>query len=228
MRKLVLNLFSHRTIALLRWDVYFMKVRFLNFIFSRQNKLNKLLALPSEKKFLNLGSGPRGIVSNSWINIDGFLDTNVHYCCDFNKRLPFNDNTFDGIFCEHVVEHFDYKNGRSLLKECLRILKPGGVIRIIVPDGEKFIKAYFDNPEFIVKYKHAESGFQMEAVNAWFYQRYEHQCIYDGPYLCDQLIKTGFSKASKTSYRNSTYSTPDLILDDPKYDWESLYVEAVK
>lgn len=228
MRKLALNLFSHRTLALLRWDFYFIKLRLVNALLGKKAKLKKVLEQSSEKKFLNLGSGPRGIVDSSWVNIDGFMDKNVHYCCDFNKPLPFADNTFDGIFCEHVLEHFDYNNGRKLLQECLRILKKGGAIRIVVPDGEKFMKAYFEQPDFIVKYKHCETGFAMEAVNAWFYQRYEHQCIYDGPFLCDQLLKSGFSEAKKADYRQTKLMLPDIVLDDSKYSWESLYVEAVK
>jgi predicted SAM-dependent methyltransferase len=205
-----------------------MKIRLQNAIFFKKAGLQKLINKPTDKKFLNLGSGPRGIKSDSWINIDGFKDQNVQYLCDFNKPMPFPDNTFDGIFCEHVLEHFDYSNGRKLLQECLRILKKGGVVRIVVPDGEKFMKAYFEDPSFIIKYKHAASGFAMEAINEWFYQRYEHQCIYDGAYLSDQLKKSGFSEAGKASYKQSLYGPAELLLDDEKYSWESLYVEGKK
>jgi predicted SAM-dependent methyltransferase len=228
MRRVLLGLFSHRTLALLRWDIYFMKVRINNFLFSKRSDLKKRLSLQSERKYLNLGSGPRGIDSAEWINIDGFPDTNVHYLCDFNKRLPFGDNSFDGIFCEHVLEHFDYDNGSKLMRECLRLLKPGGTVRIIVPDGNKFLKAYFDDPEFVIKYKGVQTGHAMEAVNIWFYQRYEHQCIYDAPYLISMLENAGYSKAAKASFGLSALGPKDIVIDDEKYAWESLYVEAVK
>lgn len=190
--------------------------------------MQKLLKRPSEKKYLNLGSGPRGIDDNKWINIDGFKDKNVHHCCDFSRGLPFSAGTFDGIFCEHVLEHFDFGNGKLLMKECLRVLKPGGVIRIVVPDGNKILRAYFDNAEFIINYKQCENKFPMEAVNKWFYQRYEHQCIYDADYLTDMLRKAGFTSAVQKEFRSASTGNYDLLLDDEKYSWESLYAEAVK
>jgi predicted SAM-dependent methyltransferase len=228
MRKLFLFLLSHRTLALLRWDLHFLRVRLNNFLFNKEARLKKIVEKKPGLKYLNLGSGPRGLMDASWVNIDGYKDTNVHFLCDFNRRLPFASETFDGIFCEHVLEHFDYQGGRKLLVECLRILKKGGVIRVIVPDGEKFIKAYFDDPGQILKYKECSTEFPIEAVNAWFYQRYEHQCIYDAAYLIDQLKKAGFANAVKSSYKNSSLGAVAIALDDPKYAWESLYVDAVK
>lgn len=228
MRNILLFFFTHRTLALLRWDIYFVNIRVANFLFRREKKLLRLLKKHSRKKYLNLGSGPRGIDNDTWINIDGFKDRNVHYLCDISRGLPFYEKTFDGIFCEHVLEHFDYDHGKKLMEDCCRILKPGGVLRIIVPDGHKILKSYFDEPSFISKYKQCDSIYPMEAVNKWFYQRYEHQCIYDGPYLIDMLLKAGFSEATKISYLQTTLHEKELVIDDEKYNWESLYVEAVK
>ena len=110
----------------------------------------------------------------------------------------------------------------------LVVLKKGGALRIIIPDGEKFLKAYFDEPEFIVKYKECKTGSPMEGVNSWFYQRYEHQQIYDAGYLIDLLKKLEYSVAVKSSFKKSELGAGAIILDDPKYSWESLYVEAIK
>ena len=107
-------------------------------------------------------------------------------------------------------------------------MKKDGVLRIVVPDGNKILTAYFKEPERIVKYKQAETGFPMEAVNTWFYQRYEHQCIYDSAYLMDSLLKAGFTRAKHTSFNNTMAGANSIVLDDPKYSWESLYVEAIK
>lgn len=228
MRRLLLFLFSHRTLALLRWDVHFMGVRIKNALLFKSSAIRKRSGRREGPLYLNLGSGPRGLDTESWVNIDGFKDKNVHFLCDFNRKFPFDDNTFDGVFCEHVLEHFTYEDGRKLMMECKRILKDGGTVRIIVPDGKKILDTYFRDPAKIVEYKHAESGQPMEAVNTWFYQRYEHQCIYDASYLQDSLLKAGFTSATQVSYRNSLLGGENLILDDPKYAWESLYVEAKK
>lgn len=228
MKKYLLKLFSHRTLALMRWDFYFWRISFLNILLFRKNRLKSRLNSYSQFKYLNLGSGPRGKNSNDWINIDGFNDENVHYLCDFNKRLPFQDETFDGIFCEHVLEHFDFNNGSMLLKECIRILKPNGIIRIVVPDGEQILKSYVNDPNRIINYKKPFSKLAMEAVNSWFYQRYEHQCIYDTDYLRYQLEICGFSKVEKTEFGSPAFDVTDIILDDKVYAFESLYMCAKK
>ncbi len=52
------------------------------------------------------------------------------------ERLKYNDNTFDFIFSEHFFEHLFMDEAVELLRECHRILKPHGVIRIVVPDAD--------------------------------------------------------------------------------------------
>ena len=228
MRKLLLFFFSHRTLALIRWDLHFLFVRMNNLLFSKTSGLLNDIKKKSEPLYLNLGSGPRGLDAANWVNVDGFKDANVHYLCDFGRPLPFGSETFDGIFCEHVLEHFTNDNGRKLLIECHRILKKGGVLRVVVPDGKKILDSYFNEPQKIIKYKQVESGLAMEAVNTWFYQRYEHQCIYDADYLRDTLNKAGFGQTKITAYNESMFGCMDIVLDDQKYSWESLYVEAAK
>ena len=228
MRSILLNIFSHRTMALMRWDLHFIKVRIINSICFNKQKLTKRVKNAGNPVYLNLGSGPRGLDRKDWINIDGFIDKEVHFVCDFTKRLPFADNTFDGIFCEHVLEHFDYTHGKQMMAECNRVLKKGGIVRIIVPNGETIMRSYFEEPGKIIDYKHCENKFAMEAVNTWFYQRYEHQCIYDAAYLVNMLKSAGFSSAIKEEYQKTSNGNEALLIDDEKYKWESLYVEATK
>jgi len=228
MRDLLLFFFSHRTLALIRWDIHFFSIRIGNVLFWRTGRLLKEIRKKSGPVYLNLGSGPRGSTAPEWVNIDGFKDKNVHYLCDFSRPLPFDNDTFDGIFCEHVLEHFTYEQGQILMEECKRILKKGGVIRIIIPDGQKILSSYFHEPSKIVEYKQVKSGIPMEAVNIWFYQRYEHQCIYDADYLLYMLNKSGYTTTLQSSFNNTSTGTKEIVLDDPKYSYESLYAEAVK
>jgi SAM-dependent methyltransferase len=51
-------------------------------------------------------------------------------------KLDFEDNTFDFVYSEHFFEHLFLEEAFELLKECYRILKPNGVIRISVPDAD--------------------------------------------------------------------------------------------
>ena len=76
--------------------------------------LKRISALPGPL-YLNLGSGPRGLADDHWINVDGYRDKNVHYLMDLTRPWPFVDDSLDGIFCEHVFEHFDFERGQALL-----------------------------------------------------------------------------------------------------------------
>jgi predicted SAM-dependent methyltransferase len=226
MRRLLLYFLSHRTLAVIRWDLHFLRVRFTNTLSLRTRQIPRRVrqARPS---FLNLGSGPRGVPSKDWINVDGWMDRNVHFAIDLNRRLPFVDACFSGIFSEHVFEHFDLEQGRSLLLECCRILKPGGCLRLIVPDGEKIISAYLENPAELVARRGNRTGFAIDAVNSYFRQRYEHQYIYDWPMLEHQLHRAGFAEVRRVGYQRGNVSV-GIMLDDEKYAWESLYVEGIK
>lgn len=73
---------------------------------------------------LNFGCGGNSL--EGWSNHDSEVD--------IRKRLPFPDESADFILAEHVVEHVTPQQAWNFFKECHRILKPGGVIRIAVPD----------------------------------------------------------------------------------------------
>jgi predicted SAM-dependent methyltransferase len=231
-RNILLKVFSHQTLALLRWDLHFIGIRFINLLSIKKNKTEKKLREAKRPLYLNLGSGPRGLSDPHWINVDGYKYKNVMFCMDFNRKLPFPDNCFDGIFCEHVLEHFNLEKGQNLLRECHRIIQPCGCIRIIVPDGEKIIRTYLDNPSELLKHRSGtpwdgNTSCAMDAVNSFFRQRYEHQFIYDWKLLEHQLFQAGFAQISRVSFRKGKVSTA-IRLDDEKYAWESLYLEAVK
>jgi predicted SAM-dependent methyltransferase len=48
---------------------------------------------------------------------------------DFGRPFPFTDGSFDGIFSEHVLEHFTRDDGIVVFRECRRLLAPGGMLR---------------------------------------------------------------------------------------------------
>jgi predicted SAM-dependent methyltransferase len=165
--------------------------------------------------------------------VDAFPDTNVHFLLDFNRTMPFEDQTLDGVFCEHVVEHFTFEDGRQMLGEICRALKAGGVVRIIVPDAAWVMRTYFDQPDLLVHHRlgesvsGAESQEPMGIVNQYFRQRYEHHFLYDFPSLEKMLKQAGFAEVTQLTFKQSAMC-PDLVLDHPKYQIESLYVEARK
>ena len=93
-------------------------------------------------KKLHLGCGLN--ILNGWENLDKDVDV--------SKPLPYLNNSVDYVFHEHLIEHLDEVDGYNFMKECYRILKPGGYLRISTPSIEGIIKCYQNweqvSPEF--------------------------------------------------------------------------------
>ena len=157
LRHTLLFFFSHRLLALARWDLHFMLVRLRNFLGRRDAALRRRAA-SARPMFLNLGSGPRGIADLHWINVDGYPDKNVDFLLDFTRPLPFADRSLDGVFCEHVFEHFTQGDGERLARELKRCLRPTGTLRIIVPDVELVMRAYFEEPNWLAERRQAATA----------------------------------------------------------------------
>ena len=227
MRKLLLFLFTHRFLAIARWDLHFLRVRIWNALTWQRSRIRNLLSNRQGPLYLNLGSGPRGVDDAHWVNVDGFLDQNVHYLIDFGVQLPFPNAVFDGVFCEHVIEHFSLADGERIAREVHRILRIGGGFRVIVPDAELVLRRYFDAPDELVARRGTGVETPMEIVNLYFRQRYEHQFVYDWLTIEKMLLRAGFAVVRRSAFGQGD-QCPPVILDDEKYEWESLYVEAIK
>jgi predicted SAM-dependent methyltransferase len=62
---------------------------------------------------------------------------------DITKKLPYADNSVDKIRAEHVFEHISPPDGLRFLDECMRILKPGGKLRLCVPAVDRIMQRYW-------------------------------------------------------------------------------------
>src|SRR5215210_631424 len=108
---------------------------------------------PSERLRLNLGSGPD--VRAGWLNIDFMGDADL--LVDLRRPLPLPDRSAELAYSEHTLEHLDYPtDAEAFLRECLRVLRPGGVVSIGVPDGEP---AIVDYPSGAGWYEHWAASF---------------------------------------------------------------------
>lgn len=63
---------------------------------------------------------------------------------DLRLGIPYADESFDVVYHSHLLEHFPKKAAPPFLRECRRVLKRGGIIRIAVPDLEKIARAYIE------------------------------------------------------------------------------------
>lgn len=106
------------------------------------NHVRGLRTLADGKVLINLGSGDWEC--EGWTNLDYSNEwySQAHKGHSFKEYdirhddIPYDNNTVDAIYCSHVIEHIEDEHDEKMLKECHRVLKPGGVLRIACPDAE--------------------------------------------------------------------------------------------
>ncbi|MEJ2378304.1 MAG: glycosyltransferase [Pseudolabrys sp.] len=90
--------------------------------------------------YLNIGCGRHPLPG--FLNID--IETGSDMQHDVTQGLPFDDASVNGVFSEHFFEHISQSQGLEFLRECRRVLKPGGVLRIAMPDLDELVRRYCD------------------------------------------------------------------------------------
>ena len=94
---------------------------------------------PEGRACLNVGCGDAYF--SEWTNCD-LLPGRQVVGHDLREPLPWGAAVFDAVYSSHVLEHLPPTEGRELLAEQLRVLKPGGVCRVVVPDLEGVCRLY--------------------------------------------------------------------------------------
>ena len=167
---------------------------------------------------------------------------------DVTKGLPFEDNSIDYIYSSHFIEHLSFGDAIEFFKECKRVLKRGGILRIICPDLEKWINNYIQNDkQFFDKYKQqididTPSNYVynlLDKVNTKgqimcsnFYN-WDHKWMWDFESMELVLKDVGFDKIRKSSSLVSNIPQVESV-EAPSIELfgkrilESLYVESVK
>ena len=141
---------------------------------------------------LNLGCGNRYI--ENWTNIDYSSTSKNVISCDLKRGIPFDENTFDFVYNSHVLEHFSKEEAPEFIFECWRVLKPGGIVRIVVPDLFLLVKKYIESYE---KANNGESGWIDNYE--WMVLHLLDQCVRDCP--GGEMLKY----ISKKNLRNEDY-----------------------
>jgi predicted SAM-dependent methyltransferase len=188
---------------------------------------------------VQIGCGSRSRAD--WINLDLLVAPDIT-TWDCRRGLPFDDASVSVIFAEHVFEHLDRpRSTLPFLAECLRCLEPDGVLRLIVPDAEMYLRGYAsDGWDTLAKNRPLKADgdayrdcwlpetyqTKMELVNAVFRQGSEHKFAYDAETLMLDLRTAGFSQVAKQEFGKSF--SQNALLDSPERASESLYVEGLK
>jgi predicted SAM-dependent methyltransferase len=155
----------------------------------------------------------------------------VDVCWDVTRGLPFADHYIGGIFTEHMLEHLAIPDALALLAECRRVLRVGGVLRVVVPDGQLYLTEYAKHVAGgIAHMPYADAdksaypvATPIVSVNRIF-RDYGHQFIWDYETLRLALLRCGFMSVERRSLGKG--ADPKLLRDTEGRAVESLYVEA--
>jgi len=136
---------------------------------------------------------------------------------NLTKPLPFSSESIDAIFSSHVLEHLFMDEVERLIPELHRVLKTGGVCRVVVPDLEKIIVKYDVNDPRKFLNDIFEISKRGEVKNS-------HHCGFTGKFLIKLFSEAGFSKCSILAYQVG--DCPDIDKLDNRPD--SIFFEATK
>jgi len=189
---------------------------------------------------LHLGAGEN--VQSGWLNTDlhdyGRADELVYL--DARRPFPLPDASFEFVFSEHMLEHLSYADGLACLRECMRVLRPGGRIRIATPSLEQLVRLYEPELDNVQRryVRWAVDSFVPDAaaplpgfvVNN-FMHAWGHRFVYDRDTLRHALEAAGFVDVEEQPIGES--AEPALaglerhLQNEPDFnEYETLVVEA--
>ena len=183
------------------------------------------------KEYLDVGCA--GNLHEGFIHLDHRWQPGIDICRDITRGIPLANHAVKGIFTEHCLEHLPLHAADFVLAEFKRVLKPGGVLRIIVPDGEMYLTRYSEiirgvsGQALPYAAQDVYDGLYspIMSVNRIF-REHGHLFIYDFITMRKLLEKHGFIDIKKERYGSGR--DPHLLKDSARRAVESLYVEARK
>lgn len=183
-----------------------------------------------KSRHLHLGCGPKYL--DGFVNIDANPQHKLDVWLDVRCGLPYAAESVDSIYSTHMIEHFYPDELQQLLRECRRVLKPQGGLRLVVPSLTNAIAAY------------------QQGRREWFYDDFprhfdslggrfsnfvfcdgQHRTAFDFEYLNEELRKAGFEHIEESAEgKSGVYAdaAPAFEPGDAKGLSHSLFVEAFK
>jgi predicted SAM-dependent methyltransferase len=164
-------------------------------------------------------------VASGWINADRVAREGVDIACDIRDGLPLASGTLDYAFSMHALQEVPLPDLVPVLEELRRVLRPGGVLRLCLPDLDKGIAAYQrgDASHFLVPDEDASSlGGKLVTHMLW----YGHsRSLFTADFADELLRRAGFAGVEHVAAGVTASALPEIVeLDDRAH--ESLFVEA--
>ena len=154
---------------------------------------------------------------------------------DVTKFLPIAEGSVQFVYCSHIIEHLALKDCRSALTETYRMLAPGGIFRGVLPDLEREIKRYLENPtsnacnlfmeSTLLGLKSRPKGI---GSRIWFLLgNAQHLWMWDYKGLAQELAAVGFVNIRRALRGDSAFRVFDSIEIPVRWD-EALGFECMK
>lgn len=131
--------------------------------------------------------------------------------------IPFDGGVADYVYSSHFFEHFFHDEAAFIAREAWRVLKPGGVLRVCVPDLEIAVNTYLEGR------REAALQYFFEGGKSDYFSR--HKYMYDFTLLKELLERAGFASVTRCAFQQG--QTPDIATLDNRPE-QTLFVEAVK
>jgi SAM-dependent methyltransferase len=187
---------------------------------------------------LNLGCGT--VAPASWLNVDFAIGAKLNrslarpiarrifktpwpqnvFIHDLTTRFPWADASADTVYTSHTLEHLSREAGEHFMAECRRVLKPGGTLRIVVPDLARIVGEYqsgkVDGRDFLAELgAHAPwaGRGKLRQIVALFSGSL-HLCMYDEKALLDLTAKHGFACKRAEPFKSAISDISDIERED--------------
>jgi predicted SAM-dependent methyltransferase len=187
----------------------------------RQRELRKARTIATGSDIrLHLGCG--GERKAGWINVD-LLGDPVDLAWNLTKPLPFDSASIAAIFHEHLLEHLPLTAGDAFMQECHRVLQPGGILRVGIPDAGRLLVSYATDQRYLEDL-HPDRPTALLAVQELFYW-HRHCAMFDVDTLELFFRASGFSDPRHREFGDTDL---DAAPDSERRRAETLYMEARK
>jgi predicted SAM-dependent methyltransferase len=192
---------------------------------SERASAESALPAPPGVRRLNWGCGEHP--EPGWLNSDIKDAPGIDIVADVRAGLPLETDSIDYIVSIHALPELPYTDLVPALAELRRVLKPGGVLRLALPDLERGIAAYQrgDDDYFHVPDEDARSlGAKFVTQMVWYgYSR----SLFVPDFVEELLQKAGFDHVDHCAYRKTSSGWDDIVELDNR-EPETMFVEAVK
>jgi predicted SAM-dependent methyltransferase len=174
---------------------------------------------------VNWGCGPQP--APGWLNSDLLTAEGIDFSCDILDGLPLATGSIDYVTSIHALQSLPYLDVVPALQELLRVLTPGGVLRLALPDLERGLAAYRRNDPayFYIPDEESSTISGKFIVQMTWYG--SNRMLFTEEFARELLLRAGFQRVTRCAYRVTASRYPEIVELDNR-ERESLFVEAVK